>query len=502
MLASPKMQHLLRVLDERDIPLGFDDIAWAFEGATRDEVETWVREYLSPSSLLTKEELAFHKEQPQPTTKDKTSASSGRPLSDTDFETAIASLEASTAAISKQCERMEVQKEALQALKARHGSDDRTDQPQAQRQKQLARENVQLEFDVDELSDSLRSRLQTASKHVDAGVTGLPFSVERVFEKDDRLLDGLHKVLPKLADAGLTAIQESEVESLCQSLIALASQEVRSRLDAAYRASSGRHQTQNNGHDSATQKQQASVRAELEELSGEIDSLATMAVDSQYRQPILRELKSVKTDFESDKARWSDYMLATLQYLTARHEALDDHYHDMHAHHHALRSVTAALDGVLASPTRSKQEPPLRPPATPTARGLKPLRLVQANLAEDPTLQLLRHFDIRTADPTDTSKLATTLEHSVRDRQARLADLGRNTEHTISDQLAQTMHKADRDVQDLLGAVYAHSQYGTVKLVDDAVHVGLEALEKKTQSLGEQMRGLDVDALAKKARIR
>lgn len=59
-MVSAGVQYLLRVIEERDVPLGHDDIAWAFEGATQYEVESWIQEYLGPSSLLTKEELTLY----------------------------------------------------------------------------------------------------------------------------------------------------------------------------------------------------------------------------------------------------------------------------------------------------------------------------------------------------------------------------------------------------------------------------------------------------------
>ena len=59
-MASPELQRLLRVLDEREIGLGQDDVAWAFESSeTRDAITSWTSEYLSPVTLLTSEELAL-----------------------------------------------------------------------------------------------------------------------------------------------------------------------------------------------------------------------------------------------------------------------------------------------------------------------------------------------------------------------------------------------------------------------------------------------------------
>ena len=59
-MASIELQRLLRVMDDRNIGLGRDDVAWAFESPkTNEDVKSWVREYLSPATLLTSEELTL-----------------------------------------------------------------------------------------------------------------------------------------------------------------------------------------------------------------------------------------------------------------------------------------------------------------------------------------------------------------------------------------------------------------------------------------------------------
>lgn len=52
------MERLLYSLNQRDIPLGSDDVQWAFESVkTKDDITAWVNEYLNTETLLTKEEL-------------------------------------------------------------------------------------------------------------------------------------------------------------------------------------------------------------------------------------------------------------------------------------------------------------------------------------------------------------------------------------------------------------------------------------------------------------
>ena len=413
-------------------------------------------------------------------------------------------MEASTAAINKQCQSLEAQKQALQALKGRHGSNDDADQAQALRQKKLAREKAQLEFEVGELADVLQTDVRSAMKEADSVVSGLPTMMERILEKDDRLLDGLQKLLPRLSDTEPTADVEMEVDKLCQALSVLSAQEIRSRTDATYIADVGSPSPSDTTRNASARKQIDSLRAELSELCSEIDGLATMAVDSHYRLPIVHELKSAEGDSELDKAKWSDYVMATLQYLTTRLETLDEHAHHLHVYQGALKQVGATFESVLAVPAAQKLQvqQPSRSPSTPVAKRLKPLRLVQANFSEpqEATSQLLRAFDIRVSDPSDTAKLSSLLDEAVQERQDRLTELGTTTERAISDQLAETIANADRDVLDLMGAVFAQSKYGTVRLVDEEMDSELEGLEEKTQMLGEEMRGLGVEGIVKEVR--
>lgn len=51
-------EHLLAVLKERGIPLGKDDVAWAFASPqARDDIVAWVKEYLQQDTLLSNDEV-------------------------------------------------------------------------------------------------------------------------------------------------------------------------------------------------------------------------------------------------------------------------------------------------------------------------------------------------------------------------------------------------------------------------------------------------------------
>ena len=60
-MSSPELEDLLSALKERYIDLNRDDISWAFDSSkTRDNISAWVQEYVSPATLLTREELALY----------------------------------------------------------------------------------------------------------------------------------------------------------------------------------------------------------------------------------------------------------------------------------------------------------------------------------------------------------------------------------------------------------------------------------------------------------
>ena len=54
---NSELERLIRILDEHEVGLSRDDVEWAFESLqTKQTIKEWVREYLSPTTLLKREE--------------------------------------------------------------------------------------------------------------------------------------------------------------------------------------------------------------------------------------------------------------------------------------------------------------------------------------------------------------------------------------------------------------------------------------------------------------
>ncbi|KAK3704783.1 hypothetical protein LTR37_013614 [Vermiconidia calcicola] len=495
-MASAQLEHLLRVLDVSGTGLSRDDVAWAFESAkTKDQTVTWVDTYLSPDTLMTREELTFFEKHGRSIDSDE---NAGPQLVDEDFEAAISSLEASTISIEKQCRLLEAQKKALHAIQARNGPVRSVGRSEDARSSKLNRDRAQFEFEATELADSLHSRIERSVKQAERATNSVQPLAETILDKDDRLLDGLEKVLTQLSSIVTDHEGSAEVNRLCQALIVFSSEEIHAQIDSTYHAAAKAHSSHANGtHQSSSRNlsaQRESLRMELEDLCREIDGLSSMAADTQFRSPLSKALHAANSDSAVEKTAWNEYLTVTLQYLTDRLEAMIDGSRQLRAQSHALKSVLATLGGILAADTKKQiSQASTRSPTKQSQQGLKPLRLVQANLSDshDPAAQLLRQLDVRTARSGDTAQLAVSLLSGTRERNTKLVSLADSSADSIAEQSAESLAKVDGDLQALTGSTFAYSDFREVHLASKGITNGIESLEHRTHEVGNEMRELN-----------
>lgn len=352
-----------------------------------------------------------------------------------------------------------------------------------------------VEFEVTELAEVLQANLRGVGKRVDGAVAAWGGTVEKVLGRDDRVLEGLGRVVPRLSDddGGNDGSSEAEIEKLCHALTALTAQEIRQRLDTVYLLAASKAPTTA----ADTSQQSDALRAELDELTAEIDSLSSMAVESAHRAPILYDPQTSRADSQAEKTRWIDYAFATLQHLTARLETLDEHTRHLYAQQNALSQIASALSHptllmttasanpkrALTSTSRSQISHPFSTdPSTPNR--LKPLRLVQANLPDpQPALPLL----LRTLNlPTTTNP--SVLHQALQTQALELRALGSAVEREVAERTAVSLGKTEEDIAALVGAVYRFSPYAEVRVVDEELEQGIKGLETGTAELGAQMR--------------
>ena len=106
--------------------------------------------------------------------------------------------------------------------------------PKAQPQNKLARDKAQLDLELGEMSNALHERLRSSITQAETSSTSLPSKIERLLEKDDRLLDGLQKIVPKLQDQDGNSEDLDQVEKLCHAFTILEGRAIRAQISDTY----------------------------------------------------------------------------------------------------------------------------------------------------------------------------------------------------------------------------------------------------------------------------
>jgi hypothetical protein len=119
-------------------------------------------------------------------------------------------------------------------------------------------------------------------------------------------------------------------------------------------------------------------------------------------------------------------------------------------------------------------------------------------------LEILGHYGIRIQAETATNPetVSQTLQSALLERQSRLQELSKSTELSIAAQVAESINLADGESQTLMSALRAYSPYSTVHLTDSKVKQRLEHLDHEIEKLGDGIKRLDTDRLAKAEQAR
>ncbi|KAI4856722.1 hypothetical protein E4T45_01805 [Aureobasidium sp. EXF-8846] len=502
--AAASLNRLLAVLTERDIGLGYDDLAWLFDSAqTRDSMMSWVHEYLAPATLLSPEELDMHAYISQTNYKISQSNELSRPLQEPDFESAINSLETSTAAIEKQTAILEVQRDALRKLQYLNREPTSTISEDDEKRSSQLRTKAQLDLETSELTESIEQRVNVTRRHAESSLNLLKTSSFRQMDKDDRLLDGLQKVMFKLAPLESSEKRLPDFNALSHALVKLESKIIKDRTNTTYLETldSLADEADSTEHKSSAQAalEAHALAEELESLITEVDSVLDMTISRRYRAPIVNVLKISDAQAELEQQSWLEYVVRTLDELANKTENLASCIQDTLAYTSAVTQVSDALAKTLPPPI----QPSSRPDRKPSTRSASPMKAANPILHrqgnKDPAMDILGHYGIRiqVEAATDPKTVSQTLQSTVLERQSRLQDLSRSTELSVAAQVAESINLADGELQTLMSALHAYTPYSTVHLTDSKVKQRLEHLDHEIEKLGDSIKRLDVDRLAK-----
>ncbi|KAI9710351.1 MAG: hypothetical protein M1820_002846 [Bogoriella megaspora] len=501
-----QLDKLLRTLHEHDVDLGRDDVQWAFESSqTEASISSWVEEYLHSPTLLSKGELETYKTIPGGNAIENLRHQSVprtipvRSLVDDDVRRALKSLETSNSTIEKHTKQLEAQKQALAKLKAQTSvTNEATTRAKEAKYQQQQNERRKLEITIEEISDELRDRTDLAEREAQSLLDGEDSFVKDILQSDDRLLAGLSKLMPKLQQPQDLDIRMTKVEEWCRAVVALRTAEITERIEAAtlYRKINGTPENTQNGQLSELQDEEAALTTEINTLKAEIDSVISMAVDYELRQPVSSALRESQGEVANAQKEWLIYIGASLDFMKTRLDTLEAYTRDAHAYSKALKEFSDFLLEEGSSVTKSSQEKKrksrdLRALVNPQT-GLREFLLGKGPQREEsPVEKLLRRLDIRQSDQSsEGTRLA--LDTAADDRLIRLQGHYESTERSMLKSLSKSLSSADDDLQGLLRSAYAFTDFSGTKLESTKSRVRIEELEKAIDDAARDMGRIEV----------
>ncbi|KAF2237007.1 hypothetical protein EV356DRAFT_512281 [Viridothelium virens] len=504
-----QLEHLLQVLADRDIDLGRDDVAWAFESAkTTGDACAWVDEYLHAPTLLSPDEFQIYNTLPEKLQRQHLHSQStahqedSRAFSDEDVQDALERLESSTASIEAQIKHLEIQKEALRQLKAQNETTDAsvTRAREAHFKKQ-EKEKRQLDFSVEELSDELRTRIVVAEKDASGALNGLSPFVNDTFGADDHLLSGFTKLLPRFQQTFDNRVALQQTDHWCRAVVSFQAAKVKARIDALC----PHVYSVQNGHPMdrkwlELEEERSALGGELETLKEEIIPVLSMVVDHEFRRPIKEASHGRQGEFVKSQGDWLSYIYDSLNYMRCRLDAIESHAQGAHAYNQALKEFQTFLSQELSemipektgAQEKKRKSRDLRALVNPQT-GLREFLLGRgAPQKEDPADRLLRHLDIQPkGDRAEHARNAC--ESAVNDRQKRLQEHCETTDRSMLKSLAESLDLADTDLQNLLSSVYGYTEFNNARLSDRTSEERIHNLEGAIDKAVKKLGGFDED---------
>ncbi|KAJ4363064.1 hypothetical protein N0V83_010184 [Neocucurbitaria cava] len=485
--------HLLNVLEERGLDVDLDKILLGFEDEeTKQQAATWVEEYLHENTLLTKEELELYQ-----TLKKKgllhqyeSEGEPIRPILDHEIASAIEALQSSTAAIEQQCKVLEAQKDALMKLKALDKPNMNVEHVRNERRRKEGQEKARLDVTVDDVSTSLTEQLVETQRDIDTDKSALKSYLAERLGSDDQILSRLPGIVSQIVTEPEVSEDDKSVEQWCKAIIAFRAAEIKARVDTVYLNTLSKPSMDNSPNVSEKEltERKAALQAEMEELHGEIASVAEMVVEHDIRKPMAENKDRKDRENRQARSAWLNYVLSTLNYMGKRLETITTSANDSDEIQQALAHINRAAakrmsDTHVPAPTLTRKR------TTSVPLGFTPMVKLKPTKAFDLPAALqdaLRHAGI-SFNQDNIESLQDWLVHAQIERDNKLQDHYGSTSISVHDRLAERSSKADGDLRVVLNSLYKHTPFRQVSLTKPKIDEQLKAMERELEEKDREL---------------
>ncbi|KAF8861323.1 hypothetical protein BDZ45DRAFT_265253 [Acephala macrosclerotiorum] len=514
-MADSLSSKLVKFLRDHDIPYDREAIrATLTNPESQTAVQAWIEEYLSPETLLTKDEAALYATLSKTGEADTLAAqdlSMIQGLNDEEIHTAIEELKRSTAAIEKQTESLQLQQNAMSALVK---TEKRAVQARSHTEKgQMRKWEVEkglINAAIEELSQSLIYQTSDLEQQLKGSEVNAKQTVDSILRSDDKLLLSLQKLASDL-DPGKPEddFTISRIRELCARYIKHTVEGIRTRLDRIYLESLSKSST--NGHNEDNQEA-VELQEELESLYSEILPVAQMSAEQQYLGPALKAIAATNGKGQQRAVKAVTYIHECLVFLINRIETFLQRAQESQCYNMALQFVLDSAKNELTrtetlpttkstSPAKSNTQRRRKSSGSQSSLKVRNTRRSSGHLDEDmdPAGQLARNLGI-TLPASDASnhERAAFLEKALLDRANKLEGHMASLQSTAETSIAAHLLDAHITLNLLQDSLLADTEYHTIHLLDQNLETSVDMFEHDIQALQEELEAIDLYSLQTK----
>ncbi|CAG8951684.1 hypothetical protein HYFRA_00005484 [Hymenoscyphus fraxineus] len=507
-MADKLFEELATILRDRDVPYDRE----ALKSVCRDPenqtaIREWMDEYLTPETLLTKDEAALYASLTKTGEFERLAAqdlSAVHGLNDSEIREAIEELRRSTAAIEKQSEALRLQQSAMGTLVK---NNQRSSQARAlSSNSQVKKWNVEREHvsrAIEDLSQNLEYQILDLEQQTKLSEVTVKQTVDSILKSDDKLLSSLQKLALDLDP--IQTEDDDIIARIRELLIKHTVEGIRTKLDRIYLEA-----LPSTGSNGPNNQESKDLQEELESLYSEILPVAQMSAEQQFLQPALRTISAKNGQGQERAVKAVKYIHQCLTFLVSRLEAFFERAEEDQCHRMALKVV---LDTAKTELSRVVDSPP---PPTPSksftherraslaVSGIK-TRNSRRRLSGmddediDPEQQLAQNLGITLpADTATDQERVKGLEQILTDRITKLdihsSSLQTTTENSISSHLLDSQ----LTLQLLQDSLLAETLYHKVRLLDPDIESSVSMFQQEIVDLQESLDDIDLQQLLAK----
>ncbi|KAI6246989.1 hypothetical protein HI914_04985 [Erysiphe necator] len=491
-MAEMLLRKITKILDHRDIKFDPETLKSAIANPSNfTSLQEWADEYLSPETLLTKDELrlfVFLANSTITLSRDK-DLSLVLQLNDHEIQTAINELRKSTSMIEKQCKTLRMQKSALSGLSKNFK---RANQVRCQAEKaQLRKWEVEKScISASQISDLVQSLIYKSSDQVQYLKTADVNSkqaVSNVLQSDDRILSSFQKLLSNLDD-NLPENQEKieRVKDLCARYIKLTVDGTRTKLDRIYLEALKYPPSLQGSLEDGQQARE--LQEELESLYSEIHPVAQISVEQQYLEPALQVTNNTNSTYYDRFYKAIQYIENSLSTLTDRIEAYSSRLHEYQCHRMAIKAILKIVKAEL-----SYEEPKLSK-AKPVGGCIQKIQLLTEDNNKEIMPEQLLAQNLGLVIPKSDSEEADVfeMENILSERMAKLESQEITLQKTMESFISSHLSDAHVTFDLLWNELLDKSTYQSVKLIDSELLKTVDFIETETFKYQEKLDAIDL----------